>query len=58
MVLRLFGRSPTQTCTSIGCSKGGSIGQHSMRKLAECLTEATAWEHRSSEWTSANARLC
>jgi hypothetical protein len=55
-LLRLFGRSPTQTYISIGCSTGGPIGQHSMRKLAVCLTQAAAWELRKFEWTPANAR--
>jgi hypothetical protein len=43
--LRVFGRSPTQTYLSIGCSRGNAIKQHSMRALAECLTAAAAWEH-------------
>jgi hypothetical protein len=55
-VLRLFGRSPTQIYISVGCSRGGPIGQHSMRKLAVCLTKAAAWEFPKLEWTPANAR--
>lgn len=40
---RLFGREPTQTYTSVGCTSGGLLTQHSMRRLADCLTLAAAW---------------
>jgi hypothetical protein len=44
-VLRIFGKEPTQNYVSIGASKGGPITQHSMRRLAEALTAAAAWEN-------------
>lgn len=43
--LRLFGREATQTYTSIGCTNRAGPGQqHSIRRLAECLTWIAAWE--------------
>lgn len=35
---RIFGREATQLYTSIDCSKFGPIGDHSMQRLATCLT--------------------
>lgn len=39
---RIFGRSPDQLYTSIGCRSGNPFAQHSMRSLAECLTQIAA----------------
>lgn len=42
---RLFGREATQTYTSVGCTnQAGPRWQHSIRRLAECLTRIAAWE--------------
>ena len=41
--LRIFGREPTQRYVSLNClDKGGAISQHSMGKLAACLTTIAA----------------
>ena len=38
-LLRIFGREPTQRYVSLNClENGGATKQHSMRKLAACLT--------------------
>lgn len=42
-LLRVFGREPTQLYTSLDCTKKGNlIAQHSMKKLATCLTQIAA----------------
>jgi hypothetical protein len=41
---RMPGREATQMYTSIGCSKGGPIGQHAQLKLSTCLTQIAAIE--------------
>ena len=42
-LLRLLGREPTQTYTSINCWKGFKpLGDHTMAKLANCLTRIAA----------------
>lgn len=46
---RLFGREPNQLYTSIGCSKGGPIAQHDMKKLADCLTRIAANEDNDAK---------
>jgi hypothetical protein len=39
---RIFGGSPDQLYTSIGCIHGNAFRQHKMRPLAECLTRIAA----------------
>jgi len=47
---RLFGGEATQTYTSIGCTnRAGPRPQHSMRRLAECLTRIAAWDSPAAE---------
>ena len=47
---RVFGRSATQYYTSIGCTEdGGVIRQHSIRLLAECLTQIAATQSMEAD---------
>lgn len=41
---RIFGKEATQLYTSIGCSEGNPLGQHDIKKLADCLTQIAAIE--------------
>jgi len=44
-VFRAPGREAPQTYISINCTPGfGPIGQHSIRALADCLTQIAAWQ--------------
>lgn len=44
-LLRIFGRESTQRYVSLNClKKGGAVDQHSMRKLAACLTNIASLE--------------
>lgn len=49
-LLRIFGREPSQRYLSLGClQRGNSIDQHSMGKLAACLTNIAAIEASSAQ---------
>ena len=41
-IVRALAREPDQLYTSIECTKGNAIEEHSMRKLATCLTRISA----------------
>ncbi|MEM1403876.1 MAG: hypothetical protein AAGG55_11140 [Pseudomonadota bacterium] len=41
-IVRLLAREPDQTYTSIECTSGNAIEEHSMKKLATCLTRISA----------------
>jgi hypothetical protein len=44
-ITRIFAREANQIYTSINCSSGiNVIKQHSMRRLANCLTQIAAWK--------------
>jgi hypothetical protein len=49
-VLRAPGREAPQTYISINCTPGlGPIGQHSIRPLADCLTQIAAWQDEGAK---------
>lgn len=48
-VFRGPGREAPQTYISINCTPGfGPVGQHSIRPLADCLTQIAAWQDRDA----------
>jgi len=47
--LRVFAREPNQLYTSIGCTRGNPIYQHSMKRLATCLTQIAATESKAAD---------
>ena len=49
-VLRGPGREAPQTYVSINCTRGfGPLRQHSIRRLADCLTQIAAWQDDSAK---------
>jgi len=46
---RMFARKADQLYTSIGCSSGDPIKQHSMRRLADCITQIAAIRNKEAK---------